>query len=164
MCPRWHDNFWGYTNLRSNRAARVIFFLILAAWLPWACTSPPVPAPDAAALLQNVPAADPAKFPDLRATNAWKNPYIVIRADRIGLLTGVASNEEQIVKPEQLLDTLARLPETAWPYGRAVAILVSPEPGISEENKVELRRKRGLVGGELESAHVAIQWIPAAGS
>lgn len=85
----------------------------------------------------------------------------MIRADRIGLLTGVASNEEQIVKPEQLLDTLAHLPATAWPYGRAVAVLVSAEPGISEEDKIELRRRRGVVGGELESAHVAIQWIAA---
>jgi hypothetical protein len=143
-----------------NRAARVIFTL-LAALLMWACTSPSAPAPDATILLQQIPAADPAKYPDLRATKVWKNPYIVIRADRVGLLTGMASNEEQIVKQEELLDTLAHLPATAWPYGRAVAILVSAEPGISDENKIELRRRRGVIGGELESAHVAIQWIPA---
>jgi len=84
----------------------------------------------------------------------------VIRADRVGLLTDVTANEERMIKPDELLDTLAHLPVTAWPYGRAVAILVSEEPGISEENKIELRRKRGMIAGELGRAHVAIQWVP----
>jgi len=127
-----------------------------------ACSQSTAPAsPDAATLLQRLPPADPAKYPNLRETKSWRNPYLVIRSDRVGLLTGVAANEEQILKPEEVLDALARLPADAWPYGRAVAILVSEPPGISEQEKIELRRNRGLVAGALEGAHVAIRWIPA---
>jgi len=83
----------------------------------------------------------------------------VIRPDAVGLLTGIAANEEQILKPEAVLNALARLPASAWPYGRAVAILVEEKPTASEADKVALRRSRGIVAGDLESANVAIHWI-----
>ena len=127
-----------------------------------ACSAPTAPkAPDAATLLQKIPAANPGKYPNLRESKSWRNPYLVIRADRVGLLTDVTANEEQILKPEEVLDALARLPASAWPYGRAVAILVSEERGSSDQGKAQLRRNRGLVAGALENAHVAIRWIPA---
>ena len=123
------------------------------------------PAPDAFAVLQTVPAANPAKYADLREKKNWQNPYLVVRADGIGLLTGVAANEEQILKLEDVVDTLAHLPASAWPYGRVVAILVQEASGssiqASEQQKVALRRNRGTVTGELERAHVEIVWIPA---
>ena len=123
------------------------------------------PAPDAFAVLQTVPAANPAKYADLREKKNWQNPYLVVRADGIGLLTGVAANQEQILKLEDVVDTLAHLPASAWPYGRVVAILVQEASGssiqASEQQKVALRRNRGAVTGELERAHVEIVWIPA---
>ena len=132
---------------------------------PFACSSrsDTQPAPDAFAVLQTVPAANPAKYADLRKN--WQNPYLVVRADGIGLLTGVAANQEQILKLEDVVDTLAHLPASAWPYGRVVAILVQEGPGssiqASEQQKVALRRNRGTVAGELERAHVEIVWMPA---
>ena len=85
---------------------------------------------------------------------------MVIRADRVGLLTGIAANEEQILKPEEILNALAQLPASAWPYGRAVAVLVDEKPSTPELDKIALRRNRGIVEGELEGAQVAIRWIP----
>jgi hypothetical protein len=117
------------------------------------------PVPDSAAHLQAIPAADPAKFPSLKETRHWSNPYLVIRPDTVGLLTGIAAYEEQILKPEEVLSALARLPASAWPYGRAVAILVEERPASSEQDRIALRRNRGIVAGDLESAHVAISWI-----
>jgi hypothetical protein len=116
------------------------------------------PAPDAATLLQAIAAADPARYPQEQRN--WSNPYLVIRPDGVGLLTSVAANEEQILKPEEVLNALSRLPAVAWPYGRAVAILVEEKPTASEADKVALRRNRGIVAGDLEGAHVAINWIP----
>jgi hypothetical protein len=118
-------------------------------------------APDAVSRLQAVAAADPAKFPALQASKHWSNPYLVVRPETVGLLTDVAANEEQIVKPEEVLKALAELPSAAWPYGRAVAILVDAKATNSEQDKVALRRNRGIVAGELQSAHVAINWIPS---
>jgi hypothetical protein len=118
------------------------------------------PPPDAASLLQTVAAADPTKYPSAQESRHWSNPYLVIRPDAVGLLSSVAANEEQILKPEQVLDALARLPASAWPYGRAVAVLVEERPTSAEQDKISLRRNRGIVEGDLQGAHVAIHWIP----
>jgi hypothetical protein len=77
------------------------------------------------------------------------------------MLTSITANEEQILKPEEVLNALARLPASAWPYGRAVAVVVDEKPASSEQDKIALRRNRGIVAGDLESAHVAINWISA---
>jgi hypothetical protein len=118
------------------------------------------PPPDAATLLQAIATADQAKYPSTKEHAHWSNPYLVIRPDGVGLLTSVAANEQQILKPEEVLSALARLPLSAWPYGRAVAILVEEKPSASEPDKIALRRNRGIVAGDLEGAHVAINWIP----
>jgi hypothetical protein len=119
------------------------------------------PAPDASTLLQNIAAPDPEKYPTRQENKHWSNPYLVIRADAIGLLSGTAANEEQMLKPEEVLPALAHLPASAWPYGRVVAILVQEKPTASEQEKIALRRSRGIVAGDLEGAHVAIHWIAA---
>jgi hypothetical protein len=117
------------------------------------------PTPDAATLLRAVTPADSTKYPSLKESKHWSNPYLVIRPDTVGLLTGVAVNEEQILKPEEVLNALAHLPPSAWPYGRTVAILVEEKPTSSEQDRIALRRNRGIVAGDLEGAHVAINWI-----
>ena len=88
----------------------------------------------------------------------WRNPYLIIRADDVGLLDP-ADNVEILLKPEEVLDRLGRLPASAWPYGRVVAVA---EMGVrkSEQEGVAIRRNKGIVGGILESAHVAIEWVP----
>jgi len=110
-------------------------------------------------VLQNIPPANPAKYGDLREKKNWQNPYLVVRTDGVGLLTGVTANQEQILKPEEVLTALAHLPPSAWPLGRVAAILVQDGPGGSEEQKIALRRNRGTVAGELEHAQVAIVWM-----
>ncbi|MGB7603672.1 MAG: hypothetical protein WBM24_25465 [Candidatus Sulfotelmatobacter sp.] len=134
----------------------VVFFLLTS------CSRQKVDvAPDSVSQLQAVAPADPAKFPVLKESKHWSNPYLVVRPAAVGLLTDVAANEEQIVKPEEVLKALAQLPAAAWPYGRAVAILVDAKATSSEQDKIALRRNRGIVAGELQSAHVAINWIPS---
>jgi hypothetical protein len=64
-----------------------------------------------------------------------------------------------MLKPEEVLNALAQLPASAWPYGRAVAVLVDEKRASAEQEKVALRRNRGVVEGDLQGAHVAIRWI-----
>lgn len=137
--------------------------ILVASLAQVACSSQPKkpPVPDTSPLLQNIPAADPTKYASLQEQKHWGNPYLVIRPDAVGLLTGVAANEEQILKPEEVLHALVHLPASAWPYGRAVAILVDEKPTSSEQDKIALRRNRGIVAGDLEGANVAIHWIPS---
>lgn len=139
----------------------VLVFVLTASFSLAACSRQnALPPPDAATLLQAIAAADPAKYPPLQGKTHWSNPYLVIRPDAVGLLSSAAANEEQILKPEGVLNALARLPASAWPYGRSVAILMEEKPTASEADKIALRRNRGIVAGDLEGAHVAISWIP----
>jgi hypothetical protein len=118
-------------------------------------------APDPIALLSAVPPADPAKFPPLQQNKHWSNPYLVIRADTVGLLSDATANEEELLKPEEVLKALAALPKSAWPYGRAVAVLVDTKSGNSDQDQIAMRRNRGIVAGELQGAQVAIDWVPS---
>lgn len=116
--------------------------------------------PDAAALLQTIPPADPAKYGRIQDMRSWRNPYLIIRTDGVGLLDS-ADNAEIVLKPEELLAALSRLPSSAWPYGRVVA---ASENGVrkSEQDGVAIRRNKGIVGGILESAHIIVDWVPSA--
>lgn len=138
----------------------ILTFVLLTSLSACSRQSAP-PAPDAATVLQSVASSDPAKFPALQEAKHWANPYLVIRPDRVGLLSGVDANEEQKLRPAEVLNALAQLPAAAWPYGRAVAVLVDEKSTGSEAEKIALRRNRGIVEGDLQAAHVAIRWIPS---
>jgi hypothetical protein len=118
--------------------------------------------PDPATLLRAIPAADSTKYPALGQSKHWANPYLdlVIRPQAVALLTSVTANEEQILKPEEVLPALARVPAAAWPYGRVVAVLAEEKPNSSEQDKIAIRRSRGIVEGDLRSAQVEIYWMP----
>jgi hypothetical protein len=123
-----------------------------------ACTpEQKAPAPDPVAVLQSVPVADPGKYEHVEMRN-WHNPYLVLRTDGVALLD-TADNAEILLKPEEMLATLAHLPATSWPYGRVVAISES-ELKRSEQDAIAIRRNKGIVGGILEGAHVTIDWVP----
>ncbi len=89
---------------------------------------------------------------------SWRNPYLIIRADGVALLDS-GDNAEIILKTDEVLSALARLPASNWQYGRVVA---AAENGVraSEQDRVAIRRNKGIVGGMLEEAHVAVKWVP----
>jgi hypothetical protein len=130
------------------------------------CSKPPRSAADAAAAIrpeiriQQIPPADPQKYAGMRDMKAWRNPYLIIRVEGVGLLD-IGNNEQQIVDPDKLSDALAKLPASAWPYGRIVAIQEISAAG-SEGDKAKLRKNRALVAGALESMQVLINWVPSA--
>ena len=116
--------------------------------------------PDPLAQLQSIPAADSAKYARIKDMKNWRNPYLIVRSDGVALLD-VEDSAEIILKPDELLPALAKLPASEWPYGRVVA---ATETGASasEQEKVALRKNKGIVGGLLESAHIAVTWVPSA--
>jgi hypothetical protein len=90
----------------------------------------------------------------------WRNPYLIVRADGVALFDA-ADSAEIILKTDELLPALAKLPPSNWPYGRVVA---AAEAGLSssEHDKVAIRRNKGIVGGILQGAHIAVDWVPSA--
>jgi len=114
--------------------------------------------PSPEVVLQAIPAADQAQVDRIHDMKNWRNPYIIVRPDGVALLDAADSAEIRL-KPAELLPALAALPASNWPYGRIVAATENTK--VSEQEKVEIRRNRGIVGGMLQGAHVAIKWVPS---
>lgn len=91
---------------------------------------------------------------------AWRNPYLIVRADGV-VLFDAADSAEIALKPEEVIPQLARLQPANWPYGRVVAAAESSTRS-SEQDGVAIRRNKGILGGLLADAHVAIKWVPSA--
>jgi hypothetical protein len=124
-------------------------------------------APDPAALeaaasarIQAIPAADPARVHDGHVVKSWRNPYLIVKPDGVALLD-IANNEEHIMNPDELTQKLAKLPDSAWPYGRVVAVTEAGATN-SDFDKAQIRKNKAIVAGTLEGLHVVINWIPAA--
>jgi hypothetical protein len=128
-----------------------------------ACSSQPAaPAPDPEAALRAIPASDPAQYEHVQDMKKWRNPYLIVRAKDVALLDS-ADNAEIMLKPDELLPALARLPASNWPYGRVVAAATDAgRINASEQEAIAVRRNKGIVGGLLQGAHVAIKWVPSA--
>jgi hypothetical protein len=143
-------------SLRIGVSAVVLLGISLAG-----CSSQPdaakAPAPEV--VLQAIPAADPAQFEPIRDMKTWRNPYLIVRPDGLALLDAADSAEIRL-KPDELLPALAALPASNWPYGRVVAAAENAK--ASEKDQVEIRRNKGILGGMLEGAHVAVKWVPSA--
>jgi hypothetical protein len=133
---------------------------VLAIGLAGCNQQPPPAVPDPHTILEAIPTADSAKYSRIQDMKNWRNPYLIVRADGVALFD-VADSAEIILKPEELLPALAKLPASNWPYGRVVA---AAEAGVmgSERDKVAIRRNKGIVGGILKGAHIAVDWVPSA--
>ena len=130
------------------------------------CAKPPsTPAQASASIspearIQQIPAADPQKYAALKDMKAWRNPYLIIRADGVALLDP-DDHLERILKPGELTQALGNLPSSAWPYGRVVAVTENGVRGSADDD-VKIRTNRAIVAGTLESMHVLINWVPSA--
>ena len=102
---------------------------------------------------------DPAQYDRIQEMKQWRNPYLIVRADGIALYDS-ADSAEIILKPQEVVPQLAKLPASNWPYGRVVAATEARNQA-SERDGIAVRRNRGIVGGLLERAHVAIKWVPS---
>ena len=117
------------------------------------------PAQSAAARLAAIPDADSSQYAHLSTMKQWRNPYLIVGQDGISFFD-VSDSEERLLKENELLDTLAALPASAWPYGRVVAV---QEVGISqsEDGNAAIRRNRAILAGTLEEAKILIEWVPS---
>ena len=127
-----------------------------------ACSKPPqapaseTPQPTG---LESIPMPDPAKYPRLSEMSGWKNPYLVVREDGIGMVD-LSNREIHMLKPEEIPAELVSLPSSAWPYGRVVLIAQAVPKDPSEQTKAELRKNRALLLGTLKELDVQFREAP----
>ena len=154
----------GGENLVRSPLLPGLFSLIVLAALV-ACSKSANTAPAAATQapqptgLQSIPDPDPSKYPGIRDLSGWKNPYLVVREDGIGLVD-LSNHEIHILKPEEVQAELGTLPASAWPYGRVVLIAEAAPRISTDQAKSELRKNRGLLVGTLKELGVQIREAP----
>lgn len=141
----------------SQRAGLVLVFGL--SMLACSQQNPPKPL-DPQVVLQAIPAANSAQFERIHDMKTWRNPYLIIRRDGVALFD-VSDSAEILLKPTEILQALAALPASNWPYGRVVAATENSTKA-SEQDGIAIRRNKGIVGGILANAHVAIKWVPPA--
>jgi hypothetical protein len=142
-------------DLRSRVAAALLFSATLLG-----CSQQQGPRePDPQTILQSIPAANSAQYEQVRDMKTWRNPYLIVRTDGVALYDS-ADNAEIRLKPDELLPALAKLPVSNWPYGRVVAA-TETSARSSDQDAVAIRRNKGIIGGVLEGAHIAVKWVPA---
>jgi hypothetical protein len=127
-----------------------------------ACSKPPQPetteTPQASGL-ESIPEPDPSKYPNFSDMTGWKNPYLVVREDGIGLVD-FSNREVRILKLEEIPAELVSLPSSAWPYGRVVLISQVVPKNPSEQTKADLRKNRALLLGTLKELDVQVREAP----
>ena len=134
--------------------------VILSTISLFACTEQQAPQePDPQTVLQTIPAANSAQYDQVRDMKTWRNPYLIVRTDGVAIYDS-ADNAEIRLKPDELLPALAKLPASNWPYGRVVAATETTARS-SDEDATAIRRNKGIIGGVLEGAHIAVKWVPA---
>lgn len=112
--------------------------LLAAAALVGCSQQPEAQAPDPQTILQAIPAADTAKYEHIRDMKKWQNPYLIVRMDGVTLYDS-ADSAEILLKTDELLPALAKLPVSNWPYGRVVAAAES-DAVSSETDRIALAR------------------------
>lgn len=112
----------------------------------------------AAARILAIPPANPEQYRGMRDMKGWRNPYLIVRVDGVALLDP-ENHVERLFKAGELTQELGKLPASAWPYGRVVAVT---ENGVRAPGAdVLIRKNRAIVAGTLEGMRVLIRWIPS---
>jgi len=102
-----------------------------------------------------------SRYVDVHEPGAWANPFLsfdaqminlrIVQADanpsqmgKGGLLRPAAARRQELqIRPQDLAQALIALPESAWPYGRVVAI---------EEYPLADRKQRPAIRRQIEAA------------
>jgi hypothetical protein len=157
MCPWWRGTSRS-VRIRAASAVLVVGLVIaFAACVKESNAGKPV---DPSDVLRAIPAADFAQYDRIADMKNWRNPYLIVRPDGV-VLFDAGDHAEIHLKLEEVVPALAKLPASAWPYGRVVAVSETTEHA-SEQDAVAIRRNKGIVGGMLQDAKLSVKWVPAA--
>lgn len=108
-----------------------------------------------------IPPPAPGQYSAVRSARDWRNPYLVIRAEGVEVLSGSAAAQRRVVACEELAGYLESLPVTSWPYGRVVAVQglgIRRGDGRDARPIAENKAKVERVLAELE---LKVDWWPS---
>lgn len=102
-------------------------------------------------LTQRIPDADENKYRGIHDAKVWLNPILTVRAD--GIEVAGAGQASKPLALDDVTQALAGLPDSAWPYGRILAVQPNTASG-SESDQALITAKRDLLLGRLNELGV----------
>ena len=106
------------------------------------------------------PRISPPDLTKFRSNDAidWQNPYIIISTSGLAVRSYARSKDFQTIGPDELAAYLVRLPLSAWPYGKLLAVQLDGVGGTGGSFKENRRRAEAI----LRYLGITIDWWPAA--
>lgn len=109
-----------------------------------------------------IPPPDPGKYEDVRDARDWQNPYLVIRAEGVEVVSRSAAAERRIIPCDELAVFLESLPDTAWPYGRVVAAQEIGIRRVDGRDDQPIAENKARAERILRSLGVKVDWWASA--
>jgi hypothetical protein len=146
-------------NMMCSFALPIPLPLVVATILVVQSLPAPAPSNNETSFSERVSAADPGKYASIRDAKCWANPYLIVSADRVNVLSETIESGRKSVAVRDLRELLMGLPITAWPYGRVVA--VQPQGLSGRVDRTPIAQSMQRVRAILEQLPVVIDpWPP----
>ncbi len=128
------------------------------------------------ATLAHIPLPTKSLYVDVHEPGAWKNPFLSVEADTLNLRVTFADpnpstmgqgtmlrpeaarRQELQLRPADLATAVTALPDSAWPYGRVIA--VAEAPGASSQDRVKVRRNVEAAIQQLNDLGIIVEEWP----
>jgi hypothetical protein len=118
--------------------------------------------------LEMIPPPAKSRYMAIRSFNSWENPYLVVQGGMLelhvtvadanttslgagGMFRPVAARRQELnISLDKLGEAMSAIPESAWPYGRVVAIEearktpASAEPNVRRHMEVTIATLNNL--------------------
>jgi hypothetical protein len=129
--------------------------------------------------LQMIPPPSKNRYMVIHSFESWENPYITVQSNMLelhvlqadanpsdvgagGLLRPVGARRQELnISPDKLADAITAVPQSAWPYGRVIAIEEAHK--IPKAAEPAVRRQMEIAIGKLNDLGVVV-YDPTEGS
>jgi hypothetical protein len=129
------------------------------------------------AQLARIPLPTKSMYIDVREPAAWVNPFLSVEAGILDLRVNLADanpsavgqgsmlrpagarRQELQLNPSELANAITALPDSAWRYGRVIA--VAEAPGASSKDRAKIRRNVEAAIQQLNDLGIVVEEWPA---
>ncbi|MDR3739915.1 MAG: hypothetical protein P4L40_12955 [Terracidiphilus sp.] len=129
------------------------------------------------ASLNRIPLPTKSLYVDIHEPSAWANPFLTVEAGSIDLRIiradanpssagkgtmlrpAAARRQEMQIAPADLVRAVVALPDSAWPYGRVIAIAESPT--AQAKDRPQIRRNVEAAIQQLNDIGIVVQEWPS---
>ena len=129
------------------------------------------------AQLDRIPLPTKSLYVDIHEPGAWANPFLSIEANVLDLRINItdanpspmgqgtilrpaaARRQEVQLRPADLAEAIVALPESAWRYGRVIA--VAEAPGANAKDRAKIRRNVETAIQQLNDLGIVVEEWPA---